>query len=79
VSRAKSSRLWLFRVEAIRHSRMALRIALAGVHRARRSYQPRERRVCCGELVQIDGSAHAWFEERGPRCTLLVYIDDTAE
>jgi homeodomain-containing protein len=44
--------------------------------RARRSYPPRERRACGGELVQIDGSDHAWFEDRGPRCTLLVYVDD---
>ena len=29
-----------------------------------------------GELVQIDGSEHAWFEDRGPVCTLLVYVDD---
>jgi len=29
-----------------------------------------------GELVQIDGSPHDWFEGRGPRCTLLVFIDD---
>jgi hypothetical protein len=29
-----------------------------------------------GELVQIDGSDHEWFEDRGPRCTLLVYVDD---
>jgi len=36
----------------------------------------RERRACLGELVQIDGSDYAWFEERGPRCTLLVMIDD---
>jgi len=36
----------------------------------------RERRACFGELVQIDGSDHAWFEERGERCTLLVFIDD---
>jgi hypothetical protein len=36
----------------------------------------RERRACLGELVQIDGSDHDWFEGRGPRCTLLVYIDD---
>ena len=28
------------------------------------------------ELIQIDGSDHAWFENRGPHCTLLVYIDD---
>ncbi len=39
-------------------------------------YQMRERRACFGELVQIDGSDHDWFEGRGPRCTLLVYIDD---
>jgi len=39
-------------------------------------HQIRERRACFGELVQIDGSDHAWFEGRGPRCTLLVYIDD---
>src|SRR4030043_1820087 len=36
----------------------------------------RERRACFGELVQIDGSDHDWFEGRAPRCTLLVYIDD---
>lgn len=36
----------------------------------------RERRASFGELVQIDGSPHAWFEDRGPSCTLLVAIDD---
>lgn len=36
----------------------------------------RLRRACLGELVQIDGSPHAWFEDRAPACTLLVYIDD---
>ena len=41
-----------------------------------RPYQPRYRRDCRGELVQIDGSKHWWFEERGPQCTLLVFIDD---
>jgi transposase len=40
------------------------------------AHQLRERRACFGELIQIDGSEHAWFEERGSRCTLLVYIDD---
>ncbi|MEC4723891.1 ISNCY family transposase [Noviherbaspirillum sp. CPCC 100848] len=39
-------------------------------------YQPRNRRHCVGELIQIDGSDHAWFEDRAPACTLLVYIDD---
>ena len=36
----------------------------------------RERRARRGELVQMDGSPYAWFEERAPACTLLVYIDD---
>ena len=44
--------------------------------RARIAHQPRHRRECLGELVQIDGCEHAWFEERGPVCTLLVYVDD---
>ena len=44
--------------------------------RRRRVHQPRQRRSCLGELVQIDGCDHAWFEDRGPRCTLLVYVDD---
>lgn len=46
--------------------------------RAKKSavHQMRERRACLGELVQIDGSDHAWFEARGERCTLLVFIDD---
>lgn len=39
-------------------------------------HQLRERRAAEGELVQVDGSPHDWFENRGPACTLLVYIDD---
>ncbi len=38
--------------------------------------QLRQRRPRFGELVQIDGSPHDWFEGRGPRCTLIVFIDD---
>ena len=36
----------------------------------------RPRRACLGELIQLDGSDHAWFEARGPRCVLLSYVDD---
>ncbi len=36
----------------------------------------RMRRARMGELVQIDGSDHDWFEGRAPKCTLLVYTDD---
>lgn len=53
----------------------------AGLWQARplkrkRPYQLRERRPALGELVQIDGSPHAWFEQRGPRCTLIIFVDD---
>lgn len=44
--------------------------------RRQRIYQLRHRRDCFGELIQIDGSLHYWFEDRGPKCTLLVFIDD---
>lgn len=36
----------------------------------------RERRSCVGELVQLDGSPHKWFEDRGDPCTLIAFIDD---
>ena len=36
----------------------------------------RERRARFGEMIQIDGSPHDWFEGRRARCTLLVFIDD---
>lgn len=39
-------------------------------------HQTRERRACFGELVQIDGSHHDWFEGRRAKCCLLVFIDD---
>jgi hypothetical protein len=41
-----------------------------------RPHQPRARRPCLGELVQIDGCDNEWFEGRAPRCVLLVYVDD---
>src|SRR6201994_751446 len=44
--------------------------------RLRPVHQPRYRRDCVGELVQVDGSEHWWFEDRGPQCTLLVFVDD---
>lgn len=36
----------------------------------------RERRAHAGELVQMDGSWHDWFEGRGPWCCLMVLVDD---
>lgn len=38
--------------------------------------QRRMRRPSYGELIQIDCSPHDWFEGRGLKCTLIVFIDD---
>jgi transposase-like protein len=46
-------------------------------HRKRRPYRRRrQRKASWGEMVQMDGSPHDWFEGRGPRCVLMVMIDD---
>ena len=44
--------------------------------RPARIHQRRPWRPCRGDLVQVDGSPHDWFEDRGPRCTLIMFIDD---
>ena len=44
--------------------------------RMKRAHQPRHRRDCVGELIQVDGCEHWWFENRGPQCTTLVFVDD---
>ncbi len=53
-----------------------------GVDHFRRRKRPhrawRERRAHVGELIQLDGSHHDWFEGRGPRCVLMAYIDDAS-
>lgn len=38
----------------------------------------RVRKAHVGELIQLDGSHHDWFEGRGPRCVLMAYIDDAS-
>lgn len=69
--------------DGYRHSVETLRgwMKEAGLWLAKRKGRPavhglRERRARFGELVQIDGSPHDWFEGRGPRCTLVAFIDD---
>jgi hypothetical protein len=44
--------------------------------RGRPHRQWRERKRYFGEMVQMDGSHHDWFEERAPWCVLMGYIDD---
>lgn len=46
------------------------------VRRARRHRQWRERKPHYGEMVQMDGSHHDWFQGRGPACVLMGYSDD---
>lgn len=53
-----------------------------GIDHFRRRPRPhrtwRARRAHPGELVQLDGSHHAWLEERGAQCVLMAYIDDAS-
>jgi hypothetical protein len=44
--------------------------------RRQRHRQWRERKPCFGAMAQLDGSHHDWFEGRGPRCVLMVMVDD---
>jgi transposase len=50
----------------------------AGRRKKRPHRKKRERRQAMGSLIQFDGSDHDWFEGRGPRCCLLVAIDDAS-
>ncbi|MBV8574716.1 MAG: ISNCY family transposase [Acetobacteraceae bacterium] len=63
-------------VETLRQWMIAAGLWIDRRHRLPSPHQPRRRRECLGELVQIDGSEHVWFEDRGPTCTLLAFIDD---
>jgi transposase len=62
--------------ETVRRIQIELGLARTRRRRSARVHGPRERRPRFGELIQIDGSPHDWFEGRGPRCTLIVFIDD---
>ncbi|SEA77289.1 ISNCY family transposase [Paraburkholderia sartisoli] len=62
--------------ETVRHLMTEAGLWIPRRQRPPKIYQPRARRACLGELVQIDGSEHPWFEARSPQCTLLVYVDD---
>jgi len=62
--------------ETLRKWLIAENIWLAKSNRKIRVHQMRERRSCFGELVQIDGSPHDWFEGRRDKCCLLAFIDD---
>ncbi|ERM60764.1 Mobile element protein [Vibrio cyclitrophicus FF75] len=62
--------------ETLRQWMIADGLWLPHSQRKPRVYQPRYRRDCLGELIQIGGSHHDWFEGRCDKCCLLVFIDD---
>lgn len=63
-------------VETVRRIMIQAGLWIPRKSRPSKIHQPRSRRACIGELIQIDGSDHHWFEKRAPACTLLVYVDD---
>lgn len=62
--------------EYLRQWMMGEKIWLGKKRKIRAMHQSRHRRAQFGELIQIDGSHHDWFEGRAPKCCLLVFIDD---
>ncbi len=72
----------LFEVQGISLSDETLRLWLIEAaipykkRKAKKHRERRDRKDNFGELVQIDGSHHDWFEGRGPVCVFMGYIDD---
>lgn len=72
----------LFEIEKIKINHETLRLWLIEsgdwkkIRKNRTHREWRERKHCFGEMIQIDGSHHAWFENRGPWSVYMGYIDD---
>ena len=62
--------------ETVRQIQIRLRLWRPKARKMKRVFQVRERRSRFGELIQFDGSVHDWLEGRGPKLTLIVFIDD---
>lgn len=62
--------------ETLRRWMIDAKIYTPNVRKKHDIHQSRERRDCFGELIQIDGSHHDWFEGRADKCCLIVFIDD---
>lgn len=65
-----------FSVETLRQWMIAAGLWQGRCRTPARVHQARPRRPRFGELVQIDGSLHDWFEGRRAPCTLIAFIDD---
>ncbi len=67
---------FVYSTETLRHWMIQDGLWHAKPRKEARQHSPRERRPRRGELVQIDGSHHDWFEGRAPKCCLIAFIDD---
>ena len=65
-----------FSRETLRQAMIDVGLWIAKERKIVTLHQLRDRRDSLGEMVQVDGSPHDWFEGRAPKCTLLVFIDD---
>ncbi len=63
-------------VETIRQLMVTNRLWIPKMSKPVKIHPLRARRQCFGELILIDGSVEFWFEDRAPKCVLLVFIDD---
>lgn len=67
---------YAYSVETLRGWMSAEQLWKPKRRRQQHVHSPRARRACRGELVQIDGSHHDWFEGRSAKCCLIAFIDD---
>lgn len=65
-----------FKVDTLRQALIKADLWQPKKRKKPRIHQLRQRRECEGELIQIDGSPHRWFEDRAPVCNLLAFMDD---
>jgi len=65
-------------VESVRKIMIEHGIWKPKLKKRQKIYQRRMPRSRFGELIQVDGSLHDWFEGRAPECVLLVFIDDAS-
>jgi transposase len=62
--------------EKLRQFMISHHIWHPNTNKAKNIHQWRERKHYLGEMIQMDGSAHAWLEDRGPKMDLMGHVDD---
>ena len=72
----------LFEIDKIKINNETLRLWLIqeNIPYKKRKKRPhrqwRQRKACFGEMIQMDGSEHDWFETKSEKCVFMGYIDD---